>query len=322
LVGEGKLVEGDRYLQQALAIIEPLSTQYRRNDDMRYVLGKTYETLAYATRARAEEASAPKHLGQALVYYRKSHALFEQLRASSPNNERYREEVSYSHKHMGAVLAKQMQWQAALEHYQASLAIDEALLKLDAGNPAKRLALTFAYSDMGYVLGQQGNANAALAVHRKVLAIRETLVASDPQNVRMRASLSYTLDAIGTNQYRMGEYRQAVESYGNALRHREIVLRADPSSKSSRYGLANTQMGLGSAYSQWALESKSPAEAQSLCRKSLNWNWRSFDGFTQLNSAGRVWVSAKGLSEIKILIAQCEQLLAKAASRSRNTSGG
>jgi eukaryotic-like serine/threonine-protein kinase len=311
LLAQGEIVEGERYLQQALNFIEPLSAIYPDNADMSYALGKTYETMAYAIRTRYDEASEAKYLDQALVFYRKAHALFEKLTAAAPDNEEYRQALSFSHKHMGAVLAKQQHWQAALDRYQASLAIDEAMLELDPDNPVKRLGLTFTYSDTGYILGQQGQFDAAIAAHRKVLPIREALVAADPQNVRLRGSLSYTWNALGINQFRKGDYDLAVQSYDNALRHREIVLRADSASKSSRYNVAVAQMGLGSAYARKALGAKRPFAAKNFCLQSLKFNRQSIDSFTRLNSEGRVWVSANDLTEIKDDIARCEQLLAR-----------
>jgi hypothetical protein len=71
------------------------------------------------------------------------------LHEAEPNDATYLTEVSFSHKHLGAVLAVRKQYAAALEQYQAARAIDEKRIAADPQNLDYRYAVTFDYSDIG-----------------------------------------------------------------------------------------------------------------------------------------------------------------------------
>jgi tetratricopeptide (TPR) repeat protein len=299
---QGLYDDGERNLQQALAIIAPLVEKNPGNAPMRRTLARTYDTLAYASRTRSDLAGA-------LVLHGKARPLYEQLLAEQPDNENYQQELAYNHKHTAAILAEQQQWTAALEHQKLARQIDEAAVARDPQNTDKLLGLTFGYSDTGYILFKQGEVDAALASHGKALAIREQLVAADPQNVRTRGSLSYTLNAIGDIHFSRGDFERAIKAHTQALAHREILMRTTPS-RQTRFEVANSLMALGINYEKSAQQTKGQRTRTTLCERSLQSSRKAAAQFKQINSEGRPLASPEDISVLERSITTCERIVA------------
>jgi eukaryotic-like serine/threonine-protein kinase len=302
--------DGDRYLEKAFAIIAPLSKTHATDKNVRYELAKIYEARGVDRRARLENA-APEIMTTALDWHKKAHGIYVALLAADPDNELYRQEVSASHKHMGALLAKMKNWKEALEQYNASLAIDEALLALDPEDVQKRLSITFTYSDTGYILGQQGEHDAALGFHQKALAVRKALLAADPLDVRVRGALSYTLNSIANNYFRKADYVAAVEAYGESLQNREVLLNLNPSSKQQQFEVANAQMGLGSAYANLSRNAKNLTAAKTACTQAIDWSRKTLATLVRLNEKEKTWATATDFKRIEENISDCQRIIAK-----------
>jgi len=249
------------YVEKALRILEPLAAASPQDPKVQYELAKALERKAGSL---AEAGNLP----EARANYERSLPIYQGLMDADPKNEDYRTEVSFSHKHLGGLLATEHQREKLMEglqHYRAALVLDEELLKSDPQNARKRYAITFTYSDMGYITGNLGDIDGALNYYRKAFDIRSALAKEDPQDTRARSGLSNTYEYMSWLLTKKGWLKEALEDQKQAFQIRKTLSEADSANDSKRLRAAMSEAKLGEAYVTLAFD----AHNSSLARSSL-----------------------------------------------------
>ena len=304
LGGQGDGKESEKYRRGALAILEPLAASNPSDLRIQYALAKSYELFG--------GFFAADHQSESFEYYAKSLKIYDLLAKTDPNNDAYKVEVSFAHKHLGSRLAVLNHFDEALDHYHQALAIDEAQLAVHPDNLNTRYFITYTYSDTGFILGRRGDFDASNSYYRKSLDIRAAMVAADPHDTRARAGLANNYSAIGWNFEQKEDYRKAVDFYNQALSIRENLSRRDPANPSLKVNLANTQAALGNSYAKMAFKSQSPLKKVQYCREAESWYHKMLPFFLQKKEQGTLGAGdLDGLSKTYQKIDECDRAIAR-----------
>ena len=258
--------DGD--LNKAIAILEPLARVHPQDENVQYGFAKALER-------KAGTLTDSGKLDESRATYERSWKIYQQLMDANPNNDDYRTEVSFAHKHLGGLLATQHdpdQLRAGFEQYKQALALDEELVKANPQDGNRRYAITFTYSDMGYILGKLGDVDGAIGYYQKAFAIRSALAAADPQDTRARAGLANTYGYLANLKMRKGRMREALEDEKHSFELRKALAEKDPSNARKRLVVAKSQADVGDVYSKLAFDARTNAKQKiSYCRQAESW---------------------------------------------------
>jgi len=295
-----------QYLKKAVQNLETLTTASPEDQALQHALGKAYERTASSSSLVGNNGD----LNRTLEYYLKADDIYQRLHRTQPQNRLFTREVSFSHKHIGSVLAVQNQFPTALDHYRAAQTIEEAVLALDPQSVTSRYNITYTYSDIGYVLGEQGDMDGALSYYRKVLAIRETLVATDPLDTRTRGGVARTLNYIGYNLAKKNDYPAALDSYKRALGILETLSRQNTINEVWRFEVASTQNMIGNVYARMSRQSSAlHGDTVKYCRESQEWLRKALPVWTQMNAQDKLRANDAELDTMKRNIAACDRAI-------------
>jgi tetratricopeptide (TPR) repeat protein len=257
--------------------------------------------------------STDNDLDGSLDYYRRADAIYERLHGAQPDNATYLTEVSFSHKHIGAILAVQKQFSSALEQYQAARVIDEERVTLNPQNVDYRYTLTFDYSDTGYILGKQGDIDGALEYYRKALEIRSALATADPSDARTNLGVAVILSYIGRNLALKRDFAGALNSFKQSLAIREHLTKQDAGHAPQRYEVATTARRISEVYAEMAFATPNSNKLE-YCGESKKWNQRAVSIWTQAKAQDKNGSNASELDETTANMANCDAALARVES--------
>ena len=167
----------------ALSRSRPLDTPLRR--------------LYYLASLRYSKWLEERSPQEALVSFRDTVALAEELAAEDPANATARRDVAVVHASFGDVLSDAGEPDAALRHFRRAQAIQRRLATEDPNNVTHRADLANSAVRIGYVLQEQGENAAALASFDEALALRRELAAGDPGDDANRRDLAVVHSARG-----------------------------------------------------------------------------------------------------------------------------
>ncbi len=304
LGGQGEGKESEKYRRDALAILEPLAASNPDDRRAQYALAKSYELFGGFFGA--------DHNREAIEYFAKSLKIYDLLAKADPNNDQYKVEVSFAHKHLGSRLAVLNQLDEALDHYHQALAIDEAQLAARPDNLNTRYFITYTYSDTGYILGQRGDYDASNSYYRKSLAIRKAMVDADPHDIRARTGLANNYFAIGWNLERKQDFPGALDLFKQALALRETLSSSNPGNPSLKFNIANTQAAVGNSYAEMASKSQSPLKKVQYCREAESWYHEMLPVFLQKKEQGKLAADdVDTLSKTQQRIDECDRTIAR-----------
>ena len=258
----------DSDLNKAIGILEPLAMAHPQDANVQYGLAKALER-------KAGTLTESGKLDESRNTYERSLRIYQQLMDSNPQNDDYRTEVSFAHKHLGGLLATQHepdQLRAGFEQYKQALVLDEELLKANPQDGNRRYAITFTYSDMGYILGKLGEVDDAIGYYQKAFAIRSALAAADPQDTRARAGLANTYGYLANLMMLKGRLHDALEDEKRSFELRKALAEQDPSNVRKRLVMAKSQAEVGDVFSRLAFDARTNVKQKvSYCRQAEGW---------------------------------------------------
>jgi eukaryotic-like serine/threonine-protein kinase len=187
-------------VKRALTSLDGLARESQGDPSLQRDLAAAYERVG-----RVQGNSYNSNLGDtqgALVSYRKSLAIREQLAHDNPESLELQSELASGYSGLADMNSGVGELAMAAKGYRRAIAIRQ---KLRAKNPAdepNRVAIAEAYNFLGDTQGMDGYANlgdvpGALESYRQSVKVREELLAGSPKSVEYNVGLANSLMNLG-----------------------------------------------------------------------------------------------------------------------------
>ncbi|HKV42052.1 MAG TPA: protein kinase [Blastocatellia bacterium] len=203
--------------------------------DLQRELGVSYRSLGDALGQKGDIAGSVEN-------YKKSLAIFEQLRTTHPKDLRVSKELATAYQTLGDGLSKAGDQDGEMESYHKGLAVNKEMAAADPANRELRRGLAIALlklSDEYF-----SNKSEAVDSLRESASILENLSVTDQTNARARRELAFCLNRLGELLSWGEEYAPALENYRKALVIREALAAEDPRNTQVQMDLAGLRINI------------------------------------------------------------------------------
>jgi eukaryotic-like serine/threonine-protein kinase len=173
---------------------------------------------------------------QAIAQFQQALALYQ-----DPND------ISLTHKRIGALLVIGGDIDRSLEEYRAAVALDEETVRRQPDNARAKMNLSFGYSDWGYVLYQSKRPKEAIEKYLLAEGIREQQAAADPRDYRARRAMVSISWRLLQAQAAAGDKPAARQTLRNAVGLGEALVQDFPRHPDAVNELMNVYMTAGEA---------------------------------------------------------------------------
>jgi eukaryotic-like serine/threonine-protein kinase len=219
--------EAARLIGRAREILE--AAPQKRGDQR---LSNALATVHFQS-AQLIQATQPR---EAIAELRQALALFK-----------YPNDVSLTHKRIGALLVVVGDLDQSLEEYRAAIALDEETVRREPDNARAKMNLSYGYSDWGYALYKLKRPKEAIGKYRLAEAIRLQQASADPRDYRASHALVSITWRILKAQAEAGDKAGASETLRNAVRLGEALVQDFPKNSDAGNELVNVYETAGDA---------------------------------------------------------------------------
>jgi tetratricopeptide (TPR) repeat protein len=174
----------------------------------------------------------------ATEYAEKAAAIFRDLTSISPDNARWRNDLTWSLNTHGDVLSARGDIKGAIAAYRESLDNIRALSAKEPDNDEWRRDISVGLNRVGDLLVPQGDLTGALTAYREGLAIIRALSAKNPRNTLWRRDVSYSLYKVGDVLATHGDLNGALAAYREGLEIRRELSASDPGNTQWRFDVS------------------------------------------------------------------------------------
>jgi tetratricopeptide (TPR) repeat protein len=176
---------------------------------------------------------------EAADYYRRAIA---DGGASLPQN------LSLTHKSLGAVLIRMGSLDEATAEYQAAATIDEERVRQEPSNGRAKLDLSYDYVDWGVILLRLDQPAAAVEKYRAAEKLRAAMAAADPRDARAGTGLVSAEWRMGDAMSLAGDRTGAAAAFQRAAAEGERMIAGLPDSRVGKSALAEACWNIGLCY--------------------------------------------------------------------------
>ncbi|QOY87010.1 serine/threonine-protein kinase [Paludibaculum fermentans] len=200
--------EALRHLDQAIATAS----------SVRFKIPPVRIALAKASFGRAENLEGLGRIDEALNERRKTLAILEELRQSSPKNAAARRWLALGHKRYGATLLNRAgAVEQALAEMRTAEKLDGETFRADPNNAVAKGDVALDAQYLAAALTRKGDVEAARAEWGRAIQMQGELVQADGRNVRARFFLIRGLQELGALDRQRRAWVQSKESLQRAL---------------------------------------------------------------------------------------------------------
>jgi tetratricopeptide (TPR) repeat protein len=248
----------------------------------------------------------------ALVYYRKSMAIDQDLAAVDAKDARARLDLSISYGKVGTAL-RDLNPRQSTEIFRQALALTESLLKSAPGNAHLLDLQALNCAGLAYALWKSGDRQAAVETYRQALAVQAKIPSADPDWLVFRQNQAAICSELGDLLLESGDAWGAQQRYEEAL----AVLRGLAAPNSNRTiwqrALADCYERMGKLYAALGANSKTPTTQRiQHWQEALSWYQKSQDVWERWDQLAVSSVFNEQRSNQAFqYIAFCEQALTK-----------
>jgi tetratricopeptide (TPR) repeat protein/tRNA A-37 threonylcarbamoyl transferase component Bud32 len=197
--------------------------------------------------ARLQLSNAYKRVGrvtwdlglreEAVVAYRHSLALVEELAAAAPTDPAIRAALGSGHAQLGFAFRTMGRPAEALQAYEQARAIQDPLARADPASARRQEVLSWTLSNLGVIHQELGHSTEAIRLHRQAIAIHDELVRRAPTNTRQRTDLGWCWRYLGL-ALASSDPAAALDELTRASALHEELVRIDPTDVEFRWRLA------------------------------------------------------------------------------------
>jgi serine/threonine-protein kinase len=176
----------------------------------------------------------------ALVAYRESLAVCQQLANDNPNVADYQSQLARTHKNIGNLLIYIGQHAEGLNSYNESLRIQQTLADAHPSITKYQSELASTHDNIGVVLNEIGRSNESLKAYNEALAICQKIVQKNPDVTEFQSSLAFIHNNIGVLLSRTRQTTEALKAYNQSLAIRQKIAQKNPEITEFQYNLSLT----------------------------------------------------------------------------------
>lgn len=224
--------------QQALAIRKRLVFRTPASTAFRNALAEIYSKIG-----DVQGMEGYLNLGDtagALVSFRESVALREEILSAASQNRDARQELAFSVMSLGSISGVAGDANAAATHGRRSVSLFESVSAEDPNNVTAHFNVLSAYAHLRTSLVDSGQLTEAIANDRKTIQNLEAMTTADPNNAQIRRSLGVSYNYLGRDLRASGNAAGAAQSHRQALTIAEANAKSDAGNSASQYDLAFT----------------------------------------------------------------------------------
>lgn len=235
-------------VKRALEYLDNLAAEAGDDPQLQLELAAAYEKVG-DVQGNPYSASLGDNRA-ALLSYRKSLAIRQELLAQAPADVKIREDLTSNHDKVGDVLRETGELEESLRSYRQSLSLRQQLLAEDRANRVARRNLAIAHQRIGEIQGNGfftnlGKTSEGIESQRQALETFESLLAEDPADRQARHDLAVALDKMAQLLWVSGDNAKPLEYFRRALAIREQLLADDPADVRTRRGMAISFSSIG-----------------------------------------------------------------------------
>jgi eukaryotic-like serine/threonine-protein kinase len=257
LLDMGEMKEAESEFRGALAILEPLVSQFP-------TIRRFLEALATASNSLGLIEARDGRTADCEVQYRRELAEVERLSQDFPDRPEYRREMARASMNLANLLSEEGREAESETLLHRSIALNTDLMNKQPGDVQVRLDLSKARTNLGEAFRANGQAPRSIAEYEKSHALSVALVKQFPDSPRYREEEAGTLVDLGLAYDSAGDPR-AEAVFKEALAMEEALVREYADSANYKTDLGNCVMNLG-AYEAGA---KRIDQAESLYLRGL-----------------------------------------------------
>jgi eukaryotic-like serine/threonine-protein kinase len=314
-IGHGLMQRGDlsgalKSFRQALVLREKL-----RQASPAHLLNRRELSSIY--RMAGNVLGDPRYLNlgkpaAALVYYRKSMAIDQELAAVDLKDARARLDLSISYGKVGTAL-RDLDSRQSTEILRQALTLTESLLKSAPGNAQLLDLQALNYAGLAYALWKTGDRQVAVETYRQALGVHEKIPPGDPEWLVFRQNLASICLEFGDLLLESGDAWAAQQRYEEALAVLRALAPSNPNRIIWQLALADCYERMGKLHAALGANSKTPRTQRiQHWQEALSWYQKSQDVWERWD---RLAVSSvfneQRSNQAFQSIALCEQALAK-----------
>jgi tetratricopeptide (TPR) repeat protein len=248
----------------------------------------------------------------ALVYYRKSLAIDQELAAADPKDVLASMDLSISYGKVGTTL-RDLDPRASAEAFRQALVLTERLLKSGPGNARFLDRQAFNYAGLAYALWKSGERQTAVETYQQALAMQEKIPPDATDWLVFRQSLVTMYLELGDVLLESGDTWTAQQRYEEALAVLRTLATPNPNRMIWQRALADCYERMGKLHATLGRSAKAPtAQRIQHWQEALSWYQKSQDVWERWHQMAASSVfNERRSNQASQSIALCEQALEK-----------
>jgi len=277
------------------AVVEKLIDPATPDAELRALLAEGYVQIGDNQLGKTE--GGDQDPAAALVTFRKSVAIRQDLANADPQNPKRKLDLVASTMRVGNALERANETQAAEREYASAVAMTRSLpAGGDLDKDRKRL-MSHALAGQADMLARRADPGAP-AMFQESLAIRQELAAADPKNMTLRRDVSMGFNRQAKTLEQAGDLDGALAAYRQSLDARRQIADAEPNGRTKR-DVMNAKEDIARVLA----ESGRTAEAQSTAEDAFG-AARSLRDADPLNGRARTDTVRIGAVLVNVLLAR------------------